>query len=186
MRSLAAKCLPATVLIFLLTPALSLGPAHGQLPRQIESLDEVFAEVARRVPGFGGMFIGVDGMLRVYLLDVTQGANVEIEIIDVFGRDRLPGGSSLIRLPYDSAYQASPAIQCGLRLLSFSIGKRLMEQYKGFWISGEAKLIHPFNLEVYPEATVYKQGGGSSIFQVGAIKAMECRAEMRSLWVACA
>ena len=45
-----------------------------------------------------------------------------------------------------------------------------MEQYKGFWIRGEAKLIHPFNPEFYPEATVYKQGRGSSIFQVGSFE----------------
>src|SRR5262245_47740611 len=72
---------------------LSAGPAQAQSPRRVDSLHDGFAEVEKRVPGFGGMFIGADGMLRVYLVDMTQSANVETEIIDVFGRDRLPVGT---------------------------------------------------------------------------------------------
>jgi hypothetical protein len=36
----------------------------------------------------------------------------------------------------------------------------MMEQYKGFWISGTAKLIHPFNREWYVAGDVYRQGPG--------------------------
>lgn len=59
---------------------------------RVQSLDDLFAEVAKRVPAFGGMFIGQDKTLQVYLLDPSQRAAAEAAIIAVFGRERLPQG----------------------------------------------------------------------------------------------
>ncbi len=55
------------------------------------SLDELFAEVASRVPAFGGMFIEGD-ILFVYLLNPGQKVAAERAIVAVFGRERIPAG----------------------------------------------------------------------------------------------
>src|SRR5262245_39312180 len=54
------------------------------------SPDDQMAEVARIVPGFGGMFMGPDHALHVYLLDVEKRAAVENAIATVFGKERVP------------------------------------------------------------------------------------------------
>jgi hypothetical protein len=36
---------------------------------RVETLDDLLAEVAARVPGFGGVFLGSNGALHVYLPD---------------------------------------------------------------------------------------------------------------------
>jgi hypothetical protein len=47
------------------------------LPRAApQTIDDLFAEVAKRVPGFGGMFIR-DEAVQVYLLDTAQGPTAE-------------------------------------------------------------------------------------------------------------
>lgn len=56
-----------------------------------QTIDDMFAEVARLAPGFGGMFIQ-NQTLQVYLLDLAQGAAAEKAIVAVFGRERLPQG----------------------------------------------------------------------------------------------
>jgi transposase-like protein len=55
--------------------------------------DDLFAEVAAAVPGFGGLFLDESGVLNVYLLDpaqegATTGATAAIAA--VFGPDRFP------------------------------------------------------------------------------------------------
>jgi hypothetical protein len=43
----------------------------------------------------------------------------------------------------------------------------MLQEYKGFYIDGEARMVHPFYPESYPEAQIYNQGRASSIVQVG-------------------
>lgn len=56
----------------------------------MESYDDLLARVEERVPGFGGMFIGQDGRLAVYLLDLSQLAAARAAIEAVFGTQRVP------------------------------------------------------------------------------------------------
>jgi hypothetical protein len=56
----------------------------------VESYDELLARVEERAPGFGGMFLGQDGRLAVYLLDRSQLAAARSAIEIVFGAERLP------------------------------------------------------------------------------------------------
>jgi len=60
-----------------------------------ETLDDLLAEIATRVPGFGGLFIGPDGTLHIDLLDRQDGrlaGAVQGAIAAVFGPGRLPLG----------------------------------------------------------------------------------------------
>ena len=41
-----------------------------------------------------------------------------------------------------------------------------MEEYKGFFIVGDARMVHPFSPECYPAGAIYRQGRGSSIVEV--------------------
>jgi hypothetical protein len=54
--------------------------------------DDLFAQVARVAPGFGGMFLDESGALNVYLLDPTQQEAAEAAITAIFGREGLPPG----------------------------------------------------------------------------------------------
>ena len=64
---------------------------EGPLEQEtVESYDERLARVEERAPGFGGMFIGQDGRLAVYLLDKSQLAAARSAIEIVFGAERLP------------------------------------------------------------------------------------------------
>jgi hypothetical protein len=56
----------------------------------VESLDDLFAEVASRVPGFGGLFVGPDGTLHIDLLDQRLGRAAQETIEAIFGPERLP------------------------------------------------------------------------------------------------
>jgi hypothetical protein len=53
-------------------PAALPGPAQ---PDGIETPDDRFAEIARQVPGFGGMFFDLDGTLQVYMAEHKGPAN---------------------------------------------------------------------------------------------------------------
>lgn len=65
------------------------------------TLDDLLLEVARRVPGFGGLFVDPDGRLAVYLLDPADSAAAEEAIAAVFGRNRIPpGGVRVIQGQY--------------------------------------------------------------------------------------
>ncbi len=56
----------------------------------MKTLDDMFADVARLVPTFGGFFVGDDGRLNVYLLDRSHLQAAMQAIVAVFGRDQLP------------------------------------------------------------------------------------------------
>ena len=56
----------------------------------VESYDELLVRVEERAPGFGGMFIGRDGRLNVYLLDTSKLIAARSAIESVFGADRVP------------------------------------------------------------------------------------------------
>jgi hypothetical protein len=61
----------------------------GQFPR---TLDDKMVEVARRVPAFGGLFIGPNKKLHIYLLDPAQRDAAGAAIKEVFGDEHLPEG----------------------------------------------------------------------------------------------
>jgi len=52
------------------------------------SIDDLFAEVARRAPAFGGLFFDEQENLTMYLLDSTQKATAEAAIVAVLGSHR--------------------------------------------------------------------------------------------------
>ncbi len=61
----------------------------------MRTLDDLFAEVARRVPAFGGMFLSEDEQtLQVYLTDLRPPivAAAQAAIAAVFGTQRIPLG----------------------------------------------------------------------------------------------
>jgi hypothetical protein len=60
---------------------------------RVETLDDLLAEVAARVPGFGGLFIGPNGALYINLLDEQLARAAEGGIETIFGPERLPLGS---------------------------------------------------------------------------------------------
>jgi hypothetical protein len=39
----------------------------------------------------------------------------------------------------------------------------MLEQYRGYWISGKAGLVHPFSPESYPAGRIYKPARAGSI-----------------------
>jgi len=61
---------------------------------KVETIDDLFAEVVRRVPAFGGMFFDENdnSILYVYLLNPEQKVEAERAIAKVFGLERVPRG----------------------------------------------------------------------------------------------
>ncbi len=53
------------------------------------TIDDLFAEIAKQVPGFGGMFIDKTDSLAVYLVDIGPNATAAVQnaIVNVFGND---------------------------------------------------------------------------------------------------
>ena len=69
---------------------LAVSPVIGQAPPPtVGSTDELLFAVARQVPTFGGMFIGSDGKLAIYLVDARQAPAAKAAITSVFGRGRV-------------------------------------------------------------------------------------------------
>jgi len=62
--------------------------------------DDPFAEVAQRVPAFGGMFFDDQGVLNVYLLDLSQKEAVEEAIVTVFGSELVQGSIRVLQGQY--------------------------------------------------------------------------------------
>ncbi len=62
------------------------------------TLDDLFEEIARDVPGFGGMFYDKGGRLNVYLLNSAQQAAAETAIASALGGGALPRGSVRVLL----------------------------------------------------------------------------------------
>jgi hypothetical protein len=102
-------------------PAALPGPAQTD---EIETSDDRFAEVARQVPGFGGMFFDQDGTLQVYMLGQKEPVNEAMTAFldDVITREvgrgeRLSGrGVEILEGQYDFLalhrwqQQMSPAV----------------------------------------------------------------------------
>lgn len=71
-------------------------PAHGSDDDDDDggapaaSIDSLLLAVSRQVPGFGGLFIGEDKGLKIYLTDPHQAARAQAAIAAVFGSNRLP------------------------------------------------------------------------------------------------
>lgn len=93
-----SSCLP---FLLILLAALASLPVSANVasppvqpvdaPRGPGLLEDLFAELAARVPAFGGMFL--DGnVLKVYLTGPAQMAAAEPAIVAVFGRERIPAG----------------------------------------------------------------------------------------------
>lgn len=83
------------------TGNVQTAPPQPTESRMQKSYDDLLAEVARRHPGFGGMFINEAGGLSVYLLDPAQGAAAETAIAAVFGPERVPqGGIRVLNAQY--------------------------------------------------------------------------------------
>jgi hypothetical protein len=73
--------------------AAAILSAGQEAPRErgsIETFDDLLVRVEQRAPGFGGMFIGPDGRLAVYLLDPSQLAAARSAIEAVFGAQQVP------------------------------------------------------------------------------------------------
>ena len=78
-----------------LTPGPDAGdletlPSQAIKDQKEKTLDDQLAEVAERVPAFGGMFFDEANNLCVYLLDATQEKAAEAAIAALFGADYIP------------------------------------------------------------------------------------------------
>jgi hypothetical protein len=60
---------------------------------RVETLDDLLAEIAARVPGFGGLFLSSNGILHIHLFDGRLARAAQGAIETFFGRERLPSGS---------------------------------------------------------------------------------------------
>jgi len=65
--------------------------ASGDQQRVI-TVNDLFSDVARAAPAFGGMFYDEQGNLNVYLLDSAQREPAKAAIAAVFGAERVPQG----------------------------------------------------------------------------------------------
>jgi hypothetical protein len=85
-----------------LNQPVKAAPAQTREPEgRPQTIDDLFAEVARRVPAFGGMFIGQGRVLQVLLVDTRQFDAAQAAIVAVFGRERLPdGGAQAVECRY--------------------------------------------------------------------------------------
>ena len=43
----------------------------------------------------------------------------------------------------------------------------MLQEYKGYWIDGEARMVHPYPPDTYPEAHILRNGRSGSIVEVG-------------------
>ena len=84
---LAAMTVGASLLA---TAIITAGREASQERSTMESYDDLLGRVEERSPGFGGMFLGQDGRLVVYLLDPSQLAAARSAIEAVFGAQQLP------------------------------------------------------------------------------------------------
>ena len=76
--------------------------------------DDLYAEVAAAVRGFGGLFLDKSGVLNVYLLDPTQKGDATAAIAAVFGPDRFPTGDTrALQGTYASCSSTNGGKPCG-------------------------------------------------------------------------
>lgn len=85
------------IVIALLSAVAGVGryfhrPASAQIDSGIKvvGLDDQFVTVAQLVPSFGGLFVGADGRVNIYLLNTEHLAAAQQAVTAVFGRNRLP------------------------------------------------------------------------------------------------
>ena len=76
------------------------GEARSQERSRMETHDDLLLRVERMVPGFGGMFIEVDGRLAVYLLDTSPVSAAGSAIETVFGPSLTAGGVRAVQGQY--------------------------------------------------------------------------------------
>jgi hypothetical protein len=55
------------------------------------------------------------------------------------------------------------------------------QQYKSFFVTGEARMVHQFSPDWYPYAAVYKAGRGTSIVQVARFELPNFTMDMKEL-----
>jgi hypothetical protein len=56
-----------------------------------------------------------------------------------------------------------------------------MQEYKGYFIAGTARMVHPFDPSWYPGGSVLRQGPGSSIIEVGRFKLPSFKLESKGV-----
>jgi len=61
-----------------------------QSETRMQTHDDLLLQVDKQAPGFGGMFIGADGRLAVYMLDTGRLAPTRAAIESVFGSNHVP------------------------------------------------------------------------------------------------
>ena len=54
-------------------------------------------------------------------------------------------------------------------------------KYKGFWINGDARMVHPYSPKSYPAGSICKQGRGSSIEEVARFELPSSTMEIQEL-----
>jgi len=86
----------------------------------MQTYDDLLLRVEERVPGFGGMFIGPDGRLAVYLLDRSQIAAVRSAIESVFGAQQVPAAGLLALQAQYTVSQLKRWTERATELLAFS------------------------------------------------------------------
>lgn len=92
-RIIIAIALVAITLMISVSLAATHDRADAATPQPVPpTLDDLLTAVAYKVPAFGGMYIGENGVLQVYLLDPTQAAAAKKAISEVFGPDVLKSG----------------------------------------------------------------------------------------------
>ena len=55
------------------------------------------------------------------------------------------------------------------------------EEYKGFLISGQARMVHPFSRDSYPAGAIYSYGRGSSIVEITRFELPSFKMEIQGL-----
>lgn len=66
------------------------GQAKSGKAGRMETHDDLLVRVEKSAPGFGGMFMGKDGRLVVYLLDPDRLDDARAAIVQVFGASQVP------------------------------------------------------------------------------------------------
>jgi hypothetical protein len=98
----------------------SVVPHAAAQTTEPRNLDDMLAEVGDRVPAFGGLFIGANGRLVVYLTDPAQAGAAKQVIAEVFGQDVVKSGMQVLQ----GRYRFSQLGEW------YSLAHRLIEQIK--------------------------------------------------------
>lgn len=81
-------------LLVLCATVLALSGCQKQVEKPAKyyslTLDQMFLKVAEQAPEFGGMFIDQDGVLNVYLTDVSRLGTAKDAMVKTFGSEVIP------------------------------------------------------------------------------------------------